>query len=91
MLDAIHKYAGYTDYAAVIDKWMAEVTDEDIAELDTQMIELLKTFEVLSQLNFDFNVKAAAPKQPAVQKDTKKVAAVDANKALGDFLAMMGW
>ena len=87
VLDAIHKYAGYTDYAAVIDKWMAEVTDEDVAELDTQMIELLKTFDVLAQLNFGLNVKPAV----AVQEDTKKVAAVDPNKALGDFLKMMGW
>ena len=88
VLDAIHKYAGYTDYAAVIDKWMAEVTDEDIADLDKQMLELLKTFDVLAQLNFGLNVKPAV----AVQEDTKKkVAAVDANKALGDFLKMMGW
>ena len=88
VLEALHKYAGYTDYAAVLDKWMAEVTDKDIAELDAQMIELLKTFEVLSQLNFDFNLKSVANKQPAVQKDTKKV---DPDKALGDFIKMMGW
>ena len=87
VLDAIHKYAGYTDYAAVIDKWMMEVTEEDVAELDTQMVELLKTFEVLFQLNFGLNVKPAV----AVQEDTKKVAAVDPNKALGDFIKMMGW
>ena len=87
VLDAVHKYAGYTDYATVIDKWMIEVTDDDIAELDTQMVELLKTFEVLAQLNFGFNVKPAV----AVQEDTKKVAAVDPNKALGDFIKMMGW
>ena len=86
VLDAIHKYAGYTDYAAVIDKWMAEVTEDDVAELDAQMIEMLKTFEVLAQLNFDF-----APKKEPVQKDTKKEAAVDPNKALGDFIKMMGW
>ena len=88
VLEALHKYAGYTDYAAVLDKWMAEVSDDDIAELDAQMIELLKTFEVLSQLNFDFNLKSVANKQPAVQKDTKKV---DPDKALGDFIKMMGW
>ena len=88
VLDAIQEYAGYTDYAAVLDKWMAEVTDKDIAELDAQMIELLKTFEVLSQLNFDFNLKSVANKRPAVQKDTKKV---DPDKALGDFIKMMGW
>lgn len=88
VLEAVHKYAGYTDYAAVLDKWMAEVTDDDIAELDAQMIELLKTFEVLAQLNFDFNIKSVANKQPAVQKDTKKV---DPDKALGNFLKMMGW
>ena len=87
VLDAIHEYAGYTDYAATIDKWMAEATEEDVAELDVQMIELLKTFEVLSQLNFGLNVKPAV----AVQEDTKKVAAVDPSKALGDFLKMMGW
>lgn len=91
VLDAIHKYAGYTDYAATIDKWMAEVTDEDIADLDEQMIELLKTFEMLSQLSFSLdNVKhIAMPKQENIQKDVKKV--VDPNKALGDFLQMMGW
>lgn len=90
VLDAIHKYAGYTDYAATIDKWMAEVTDEDIADLDEQMLELLKTFEMLSQLSFSLdNVKhIAMPKQENIQKDVKKV---DPNKALGDFLQMMGW
>ena len=93
VLDAIHKYAGYTDYAATIDKWMAEVTDEDIADLDEQMIELLKTFEMLSQLSFSLdNIKhIAVPKQENIQKDAKKVAAVDPNKALGDFIKMMGW
>ena len=89
VLDAIHKYAGYTDYAAVIDKWMAEATDEDVAELDAQLIELFKTFEVLAQLNFD--LKVLTPKQENIQKDAKKVAAVDPNKALGDFIKMMGW
>ena len=89
VLDAIHKYAGYTDYAAVIDKWMAEATDEDVAELDAQLIELFKTFEMLAQLNFD--LKVLTPKQENVQKDVKKVAAVDPNKALGDFIKMMGW
>jgi hypothetical protein len=86
VLEAIQRYAGYTDYAAVIDKWMAEATDEDVAELDEQMIELFKTFEMLSQLNFAF-----APKQEKIQENTKKVAAVDPNKALGDFIKMMGW
>ena len=86
VLDAIQKYAGYTDYAAVIDKWMAEATDEDVAELDAQLIELFKTFEVLAQLNFD--LKVLTPKQENIQKDTKKV---DPNKALGDFIKMMGW
>ena len=89
VLDAIQKYAGYTDYAAVIDKWMAEATDEDVAELDAQLIELFKTFEMLAQLNFD--LKVLTPKQENVQKDVKKVAAVDPNKALGDFIKMMGW
>ena len=93
VLDAIQKYAGYTDYAAIIDKWMAEVTEEDIVELDAQLLELLKTVEVLTQLSFSLdNIKhAAAPKHENVQKDVKKVAAVDPNKALGDFLKMMGW
>jgi adenylate cyclase class IV len=68
---------------------VTEATDEDIAELDTQIIELLKTCEMLAQLNF--NIKAVAPKQENIQKDTKKVAAVNPDKALGDFLKMMGW
>ena len=89
VLEAIRNYAGYTDYAATINTWLTEATDEDVAELDAQMIELLKTFEVLAQLNF--SIKTVAPKQENVQKDTKKVAAVDPNKALGDFLKMMGW
>ena len=86
VLEAIHKYAGYTDYAAVIDKWMAEATDEDVAELDAQLIELFKTVEVLAQLNF-----AVAPKQDKIQENVKKVAVTDPNKALGDFIKMMGW
>ena len=89
VLEAIREYAGYTEYAGIINKWLTEATDEDIAELDAQMIELLKTFDVLAQLNF--GIKPIAPKQENVQEDTKKVAAVDANKALGDFLKMMGW
>ena len=89
VLDAIHKYAGYTDYAATVNSWMAEATDEDIADLDTQMIELFKTIEMLAQLNF--NIKAVAPKQENIQKDVKQVAAVSPDKALGDFLKMMGW
>jgi small-conductance mechanosensitive channel len=91
VLDTIRQYANYTDYAAIVNNWVTEITDEDVAELDAQIIELFKTFEVLSQLNFDFNIKSVANKQPAVQKDTKKVAAVDPNKALGDFIKMMGW
>ena len=86
VLDAIDKYAGYTDYAAVVEKWMAEVTEEDIVELDAQLLELLKTVEVLAQLNF-----AVAPKQEKVQENVKKVAVTDPNKALGDFIKMMGW
>ena len=86
VLEAIREYAGYTEYAGIINKWLTEAMDEDIAELDMQMIELLKTFDVLAQLNF-----AVAPKKENVQKDVKKVAAVDPNKALGDFLKMMGW
>ena len=89
VLDAIQEYAGYTDYAATIDKWMAEITSEDIAELDVQLIEMLKTFEMLSQLNFSFdNIK---PVVKPIQKDVKNVAAVSPDKALGDFLKMMGW
>ena len=86
VLDAIHKYAGYTDYAAVVDKWMAEVTEEDIVDLDAQLLELLKTVEVLAQLSF-----AVTPKQDKVQENVKKVAVTDPNKALGDFIKMMGW
>ena len=90
VLDAIDKYAGYTDYAAIVSKWMAEVTEEDIVELDTQLIELLKTIEVLAQLNFSFDsIKhAVAPSQENIQKDAKKV---DASQALADFIKMMGW
>ena len=91
VLDAIHKYAGYTDYATTVDKWMIEVTDEDVAELDAQIIELFKTLELLAQLNFDFNIKAVAPKKEMIQKDTQEVTAVSPDKALGDFLKMMGW
>ena len=83
VLEAIREYAGYTDHSAIVNNWLAEATEEDIVELDAQMIELLKTIEVLSQLNFGF-----APKKEKVQEDVKKV---DPNKALGDFLKMMGW
>ncbi len=89
VLDAIRQYANYTDYATTVNNWVTEVTDEDIVELDAQMIELFKTVEMLAQLNF--NIKAVAPKQENIQKDVKKAAAVDPNKALGDFLKMMGW
>ena len=88
VLNALLQYADYTDYGKIVCDWMNELSDDDVAELDAQMIELLKTFEVLSQLNFDFNLKSVANKQPAVQKDTKKV---DPDKALGDFIKMMGW
>ena len=90
VLEAIQKYAGYTEYAAVIDKWMAEATDEDVAELDAQLIELFKTFELLAQLNFSLD-NVIKPKQENIQKDVKKVSAADPNKALADFLNMMGW
>ena len=86
VLDAIRKYANYTDYAATVNTWLTEATDDDIADLDVQMNELLKTIDVLAQLNF-----TVAPKQENIQKDTKKVAAVSPDKALGDFLKMMGW
>ena len=93
VLEAVHNYAGYTDYAASMDKWMAEVTDKDVAELDAQLIELFKTFELLAQLNFSFdNIKhVVEPKKENIQKDVKKVSAADPNKALADFLQMMGW
>ena len=93
VLEAIREYARYTDHLAIINTWLAEATEDDIAELDAQLIELLKTFEVLAQLNFSLdNIKhVAAPKQENVQKDATKVVAVDPNKALGDFLKMMGW
>lgn len=89
VLEALRDYAGYTDYAATVNTWLAEVGEEDITDLDAQLCELLKTVEVLAQLNF--NLKAVVPKQENVQKDVKKVAAVDSNKALADFLTMMGW
>ena len=48
VLEAIRDYADYTDYAATVNTWLAGVTDDDVAELDVQMIELLKTVEVLA-------------------------------------------
>ena len=89
VLDTIRQYANCTDHSTIVNDWLTKATDEDIAELDAQMIELLKTFEMLSQLNF--SIKTVAPKQENVQKDVKKVAAVSPDKALGDFLKMMGW
>ena len=86
VLEAIREYANYTDYAATVNAWLTEATDDDIADLDVQMIELLKTIDVLAQLNF-----AVAPNQKNVQKDAKKVVAVNPDKALGDFIKMMGW
>ena len=86
VLEAIRDYADYTDYAATVNTWLTEVTDDDVAELDAQIIELLKTFEFLAQLNF-----AVAPKQENIQENVKKVAAVSPDKALGDFIKMMGW
>ena len=89
ILDAVRDYASHTDYAVTVDNWLAKATDDDIAELDAQMIELLKTVEMLAQLNFSLdNIKHVV--EP-VQKDTKKVAAVNPDKALGDFIKMMGW
>ena len=89
VLDTIRQYANCTDHSTIVNDWLTKATDEDIAELDAQMIELLKTFEMLSQLNF--SIKTVAPKQENIQKDDKKVAAVSPDKALGDFLKMMGW
>ena len=93
VLKAMQDYASYTDYAAIVNQWVTEITDEDIVELDAQMIELLKTVEMLAQLNFSFdNIKhVVEPKQENIQKDPKKVIAVSPDKALGDFLKMMGW
>ena len=93
MLNALSQYADYTDYGKMVCDWLAKATDDDIAELDAQMIELLKTIEMLAQLNFSFdNIKhVVAPKQENIQKDAKRVAAVNPDKALGDFLKMMGW
>ena len=89
VLDTIRQYANCTDHSTIVNDWLTKATDEDIAELDAQMIELLKTFEMLAQLNF--SIKTVAPKQENVQKDVRKVAAVSPDKALGDFLKMMGW
>ena len=93
VLNALSQYADYTEYGKMVCDWLANVTDDDIAELDAQMIELLKTIEMLAQLNFSFdNIKhVVAPKQENIQKDAKRVAAVNPDKALGDFLKMMGW
>ena len=86
VIEDVANYADYTPYARVVAGWADNVDEAELEELDAQMIELLKTVEVLAQLNF-----AVAPKQENVQKDVKKVAAVDPNKALGDFIKMMGW
>ena len=93
VLDTIRQYANCTDHSAIVNDWLTKATDEDIAELDAQMIELLKTIEMLAQLNFSFdNIKhVVAPAQENIQKDPKKVTAVNPDKALGDFLKMMGW
>ena len=93
VLNALSQYADYTDYGKIVCDWMNELSDNDIAELDAQMIELLKTIEMLAQLNFSFdNIKhVVAPAQENIQKDPKKVTAVNPDKALGDFLKMMGW
>lgn len=83
LLEAIRAYANYTEYAGVVSKWLDEVSDEDIEDLDAQMLDMLKMIDTLKNLTFNFNTKAP--------NDTKKVAAVDPNKALGDFIKMMGW
>ena len=86
VLNALSQYADYTDYSKMVCDWLAKATDDDIAELDAQIIELLKTIDMLAQLNF-----AVAPAQENIQKNAKKVAVVNPDKALGDFLKMMGW
>ena len=83
LLEAIRAYANYTEYAGVVSKWLDEVSDEDIEELDAQMLDMLKMIDTLKNLTFNFNTKAP--------NDTKKVAAANPDKALGDFLKMMGW
>ena len=83
LLEAIRAYAYYTEYAGVVSKWLDEVSDEDIEDLDAQMLDMLKMIDTLKNLTFNFSTKAPG--------DTKKVAAADPDKALGDFLAMMGW
>ena len=83
LLEAIRAYANYTEYAGVVSKWLDEVSDEDIEELDAQMLDMLKMIDTLKNLTFNFNTKAP--------NDTKKVTAVNPDKALGDFIKMMGW
>ena len=80
LLEAIRAYANYTEYAGVVSKWLDEVSDEDIEELDAQMLDMLKMIDTLKNLTFNFNIKAP--------NDTKKV---NPDKALGDFIKMMGW
>ena len=83
LLEAIRAYANYTEYAGIVSQWLDEVSDEDIEELDVQMLDMLKMIDTLKNLTFSFNTKAP--------NDTKKVAAVNPDKALGDFIKMMGW
>ena len=83
LLEAIRAYANYTEYAGIVSKWLDEVSDEDIEELDAQMLDMLKMIDTLKNLTFNFNTKAP--------NDTKKVVAVNPDKALGDFIKMMGW
>ena len=83
LLEAIRAYANYTEYAGIVSQWLDEVSDEDIEELDVQMLDMLKMIDTLKNLTFNFNTKAP--------NDTKKVVAVNPDKALGDFIKMMGW
>ncbi len=80
ILAAIQNYAQYTDYAATINEWVSEASEADIEELDAQMLDMIKMVEALKHLTFNVNVrKAPAGKTSA-----------DPDKALNDFLKMMG-
>lgn len=75
LLEAIRAYANYTEYAGIVSKWLDEVNDEDIEDLDAQMLDMLKMVDALKNLTF-------------IQKATDKGSA---DRALADFVKMMGW
>lgn len=81
IVDAVAAYAEYTPYAGTVAKWADEVTTADIEELDKQLLALLQTIDMMSQLNF--NIKASQKQA----KNTSKTA----DDALADFIKMMGW